>query len=353
MARNLETSVDGKEREYLPAAHGGYTAKPGTPYGATNKPHPVVNFHGRIVAVLAGQPRDPTLTYGKGQRVPTRMKNDVHSWLIELLLGNPDIQRMATFSSALFGLWAPKVYDYYKQHDDVLRQHLPHLRPNFSKSILHKLASGGASRSNVLVFPKHQSPSNFQVGYVPGNLDINSASIAKLLGANCPTPKELLTALAFGEAFAATPLSRCRLGYLVENQVILEAQNLRILDLTRNSTLRDIKCGFLYVLEFAHGWILNLVGQQMADQNLSGTTELSVKDMVDDILLACSHRSTGALQMNEPQLFVLPPTLKVGFDPEIELLHHMWATQPTTNGIDIRQTIWHIVSHDDGLTAGK
>ena len=45
--------------------------------------------------------------------------------------------------------------------------------------------------------------------------------------------------------------------------------------------------------------------------------------MADDILLACSHRSTGALQINEPQLFVLPPTLKVGFDPEIELLHHM------------------------------
>ncbi|KAJ7936555.1 hypothetical protein B0H13DRAFT_1853286 [Mycena leptocephala] len=94
-----------------------------------------------------------------------------------------------------------------------------------------------------------------------------------------------------------------------------------------------------------------------------GHNRALVKDMADYILLACGHHSTGALQMNEPQPFMLPPTLKVGFDPEIELLHHMsnnntnvdigWTTQPTTNGIDIRQTIWHIVSHDDGLTAGK
>ncbi|KAJ7791036.1 hypothetical protein B0H14DRAFT_2276728, partial [Mycena olivaceomarginata] len=56
------------------------------------------------------------ITYGKGQRVPKRMNNGVHVWLIERLLGNPDVQRMATFASASFGLWAPKVYDYYKQH---------------------------------------------------------------------------------------------------------------------------------------------------------------------------------------------------------------------------------------------
>ncbi|KAJ7901454.1 hypothetical protein B0H13DRAFT_1882961 [Mycena leptocephala] len=80
-------------------------------------------------------------------------------------------------------------------------------------------------------------------------------------------------------------------------------------------------------------------------------------------LFRTGYHSTGALQMNELPPFMPPPTLKVGFDPEIEPLHHMsinntnvdigWATQPTTNGINMGQTIWHIVSHDDGLTAGK
>ncbi|KAJ7839994.1 hypothetical protein B0H14DRAFT_2360895, partial [Mycena olivaceomarginata] len=89
------------------------------------KPHPIVDCHGRIVAVLAGQPCDPKyaastravyqamcnertsagftaqssshrrgpfpavncgITYRKGQRVPTRMNNGVHAWLIERLL---------------------------------------------------------------------------------------------------------------------------------------------------------------------------------------------------------------------------------------------------------------------------
>ncbi|KAJ7853952.1 hypothetical protein B0H14DRAFT_2338756, partial [Mycena olivaceomarginata] len=36
---------------------------------------------------------------------------------------------------ASFGLWAPKVYDYYKQHDDALRREFSHLCPNFSKSV--------------------------------------------------------------------------------------------------------------------------------------------------------------------------------------------------------------------------
>ncbi|KAJ7917926.1 hypothetical protein B0H13DRAFT_1869837 [Mycena leptocephala] len=40
-------------------------------------------------------------------------------------------------------------------------------------------------------------------------------------------------------------------------------------------------------------------------------------------LFRTGYHSTGALQMNELPPFVPLPTLKVGFDPEIEPLHHM------------------------------
>ncbi|KAJ7612356.1 hypothetical protein DFH06DRAFT_1015344, partial [Mycena polygramma] len=34
-----------------------------------------------------------------------------------------------------FSLWAPKLYAYYKKHDDRLHNHLPHLQRNWEKSI--------------------------------------------------------------------------------------------------------------------------------------------------------------------------------------------------------------------------
>ncbi|KAJ7109051.1 hypothetical protein C8R43DRAFT_904942 [Mycena crocata] len=135
---------------------------------------PIVDAHGRIIAVLAGQPRDRTyaedaaaafaamagerstaqfpatlsvhprgpfpalnigLTYGKGQRVPSYHSHPHYGALLQRLIGNPGIRRMAIFASAAFSLWAPRVYTYYKEHDDVLRQRLPHLTRNFDKSI--------------------------------------------------------------------------------------------------------------------------------------------------------------------------------------------------------------------------
>ncbi|KAJ7124030.1 hypothetical protein C8R43DRAFT_899244, partial [Mycena crocata] len=135
---------------------------------------PIVDSKSRIVAVLAGQPRDPTyaadataayhailderkraqfsakasthrrgpfpalnvgLSYGKGQRIPGYLRNGHHAALLQRLIGNPSIRRMACFASAAFSLWAPKVFQYYKEHDAALRQHLPHLPRNFDRSV--------------------------------------------------------------------------------------------------------------------------------------------------------------------------------------------------------------------------
>ncbi|KAJ7236134.1 hypothetical protein C8J57DRAFT_1194408 [Mycena rebaudengoi] len=75
------------------------------------------------------------ILYGKGQMVPSRLNNGVHTVLLRRLVGNKDVERMATYASAVFNLWVPKVYAYYHEHDMALRKHLPHLERNFPKSV--------------------------------------------------------------------------------------------------------------------------------------------------------------------------------------------------------------------------
>lgn len=40
-----------------------------------------------------------------------------------------------TSSTAAFQLWAPKVYNYYHEHDKILHAKFPHLKKNFERSI--------------------------------------------------------------------------------------------------------------------------------------------------------------------------------------------------------------------------
>ncbi|KAJ7681383.1 hypothetical protein B0H17DRAFT_1138539 [Mycena rosella] len=136
---------------------------------------PLVDARGRIFAVLVGQPRgDPGwdaavsdafrhisaegraanfpafmakhrrglfavlnvgLTYGKGQTVPSRLFDSNYAGIIDRLLGNLAIQRMASYADAAFAAWAPRLYKYYHEHDTALRKHLPHLPRNFAGSV--------------------------------------------------------------------------------------------------------------------------------------------------------------------------------------------------------------------------
>ncbi|KAJ7166568.1 hypothetical protein C8R43DRAFT_877950 [Mycena crocata] len=181
--------------ESLPTAHGAYAAKNGqAPTGRKKArtlpellqlgmrliqwngydPRPLVDAQGRVFAVLAGQPRDPTyaaaaqrvyallcregaaaafptnmykhrrgffaainvgLSYGKGQTVPSRLRNGNYTGMAGRLLSDPDVKRLATFASATFRLWAPRLYEYYRSHQQALHHHLPHLPRNFPKSV--------------------------------------------------------------------------------------------------------------------------------------------------------------------------------------------------------------------------
>ncbi|KAJ7226561.1 hypothetical protein C8J57DRAFT_1535044 [Mycena rebaudengoi] len=119
------------------------------------KAQPIVDIHGRIIAVLAGRPTDPTYTdaiarafsamtleatgpnFRKGQTVPSCLNNSMHTALLYRLVGDEDIERMVVYASAAFNLWAPKVYAYYNEHDAALRNHLER---NFPKSVFSSAA---------------------------------------------------------------------------------------------------------------------------------------------------------------------------------------------------------------------
>ncbi|PBK61848.1 hypothetical protein ARMSODRAFT_864955, partial [Armillaria solidipes] len=135
-------------------------------------PRPIVDNKGRIVAVIAGQPYDPSysaacmdahdeimqegaaanfrkasshrrgrfpavnvgISYGKGQRVPSRLQNGALAAIINRLVGSEAVMRMATYVSAAYNLWAPRLHRHYEEHLTALYDKLPHLRPNFPRS---------------------------------------------------------------------------------------------------------------------------------------------------------------------------------------------------------------------------
>ncbi|PBK70858.1 hypothetical protein ARMSODRAFT_844621, partial [Armillaria solidipes] len=136
-------------------------------------PRPIVDRCGRIVAVMAGQPHDPTysatcmdaydeimaegeganfhraskhrrgtfpavnmgISYGKGQKVPARLQNGVLAAIVSRLVGSEAVIQMATYASASYNLWAPHLHSHYEEHLKSLYNKLPHLQSNFPRSV--------------------------------------------------------------------------------------------------------------------------------------------------------------------------------------------------------------------------
>ncbi|KAJ7690435.1 hypothetical protein B0H14DRAFT_2420447 [Mycena olivaceomarginata] len=119
---------------------------------SSSTPRPLIDANGRIIAVLAGQPRNDAyrlaverafraisdaavearfpasmrkhrrglfaamnvgLSYGKGQTTPCWLNNKEYTGIADSLLEDQDIGRMAGFADAAFALWAPRLYGYY------------------------------------------------------------------------------------------------------------------------------------------------------------------------------------------------------------------------------------------------
>ncbi|KZP13563.1 hypothetical protein FIBSPDRAFT_753265 [Athelia psychrophila] len=76
------------------------------------------------------------VSYGGGQQVPGNL---VHSnnnrAVLEGLLQDPSICRIASFANGSFALWSPRVHQYYHQRLERLYARYPLLRRNFERSV--------------------------------------------------------------------------------------------------------------------------------------------------------------------------------------------------------------------------
>ncbi|KAJ6501540.1 hypothetical protein C8R47DRAFT_969839, partial [Mycena vitilis] len=164
-------------------------------------PRPIIDKHGRIIAVLAGQPghdaysaavhgafiairdagyeaRFPAsmrrhrrglfaainvgVSYGKGQTTPCWLNNKEYDELVDGLLANDHIARLAGFADAAFALWAPRLYGYYRKYDQALHTHFPKLRRPFARSVFFGAAFNFGPR--VWTF-KHRDVLNLAFGW--------------------------------------------------------------------------------------------------------------------------------------------------------------------------------------------
>ncbi|KAJ7033781.1 hypothetical protein C8F04DRAFT_1260512 [Mycena alexandri] len=164
-------------------------------------PRPIFDANGRIIAVLAGQPRHPEyaaaaraafcaimdagadarfpadmrkhrrglfaalkvgLSYGKGQKTPGWLNNKGYTPVVERLLANDDIKRLACFADRAFALWAPRLYRYYVDHDKILRTRHSDLRRPFVGSIFFCAAFNFGP--NVWTF-RHRDVLNLAFGW--------------------------------------------------------------------------------------------------------------------------------------------------------------------------------------------
>ncbi|KZT06953.1 uncharacterized protein LAESUDRAFT_736565 [Laetiporus sulphureus 93-53] len=114
----------------------------------------------QVVAVLAGAPNDPSwnavhsqaakamenvreyaacgtgVSYGGGQKCPGNLVNsEINGKMLECLLQDHNISRIAGFASSAFETWAPKLYKYYVDHLQPLYTKYFELKRNFANSI--------------------------------------------------------------------------------------------------------------------------------------------------------------------------------------------------------------------------
>ncbi|KAJ3502793.1 hypothetical protein NLJ89_g8723 [Agrocybe chaxingu] len=74
-------------------------------------------------------------THSQSSEEPFNLNNGQHSGMVERLLADENVQRVAAFASASFRLVAPRIYSQYKTTLDKLFEKMPLLRRIFPKSV--------------------------------------------------------------------------------------------------------------------------------------------------------------------------------------------------------------------------
>ncbi|KAF6743135.1 hypothetical protein DFP72DRAFT_828953, partial [Ephemerocybe angulata] len=73
--------------------------------------------------------------YGGGATEPGNIRNGRHTAMLERLVADPDITRMASFADATFKLWAPRVYSDVEKKMRALHRHKPSLKKNWESNV--------------------------------------------------------------------------------------------------------------------------------------------------------------------------------------------------------------------------
>ncbi|GAW02022.1 hypothetical protein LENED_003650 [Lentinula edodes] len=68
---------------------------------------------------------------GMGSPAPVVLNPSFMAGILNRLVGAKAVLRMAAYQNAAFSLWAPRIYDQYKNTRNALRDKLPHLPDNF------------------------------------------------------------------------------------------------------------------------------------------------------------------------------------------------------------------------------
>ncbi|KAJ6486642.1 hypothetical protein C8R45DRAFT_827956 [Mycena sanguinolenta] len=147
---------------------------------AAGFPASMLEHHRGLFAVI-----NVGLTFRQGQFFPMWLDNKKYTPLVEELLAHKDIGRMAGFASAMFQLWAPRLFGYYCEYDQKLRDALPHHRRPFPNSVFSCAAFNFGPR--VCTF-KHRDVCNLPFSWCAiqslGNFDATAGGHLVLWDAN-------------------------------------------------------------------------------------------------------------------------------------------------------------------------
>ncbi|TFK59395.1 hypothetical protein BDN72DRAFT_780811, partial [Pluteus cervinus] len=107
-----------------------------------------IHKRGRFPAINVG------ITHGQGGDTPVNLKSQ-HMDMLERLLQDADVQRVASFADSAFAYWAPRLYQHYQDRLVRLWGKHPHLRRIFDRSIFPTAAFNFGPRVRTYLHRDH------------------------------------------------------------------------------------------------------------------------------------------------------------------------------------------------------
>ncbi|TFK16345.1 hypothetical protein FA15DRAFT_607535 [Coprinopsis marcescibilis] len=124
--------------------------------GALFKEVELSHKRGEFPAVNVG------VSFGHGPQQPHNLDVGKHGDMLDSLLQNEGVVRLANFASASFRVWSPALYAQYHSKTESLYERMPHLKRNFKRSVFAAAAFNFGPR--VCTYP-HRDCMNLPYGW--------------------------------------------------------------------------------------------------------------------------------------------------------------------------------------------